>query len=71
MKQQTLHIDPEFKVQIPPLTEDERTQLEENILADGEILSPIFVWNETLGDGHNRHEILQSHPEIPYTGRTL
>ena len=40
MKQQTLHIDPEFKAQIPPLTEDERKQLEENILADGEILSP-------------------------------
>ena len=29
MKQQTLHIDPEFKAQIPPLTEDERRQLEE------------------------------------------
>ena len=33
MKQQTLHIDPEFKAQIPPLTEDECKQLEENILA--------------------------------------
>ena len=43
MKQQTLRIDPEFKAQIPPLTEDERKQLEENILADGEILSPILV----------------------------
>ena len=30
MKQQTLIIDPEFKAQIPPLTEDERKQLEEN-----------------------------------------
>ena len=26
MKQQTLRIDPEFKAQIPPLTEDERKQ---------------------------------------------
>ena len=71
MKQQTLHIDPEFKAQIPPLTEDERKQLEENILADGEILSPILVWNDTIVDGHNRYEILQSHPEIPYNIRNL
>ena len=67
MKQQTLRIDPEFKAQIPPLTEDERKQLEENILADGEILSPILVWNDTIVDGHNRYEILQNHPEIPFT----
>ena len=67
MKQQTLHIDPEFKAQIPPLTEDERKQLEENILADGEILSPILVWNDTIVDGHNRYEILQNHPEISFT----
>src|SRR5699024_11143712 len=67
MKQQTLRIDPEFKAQIPPLTEDERKQLEENNLADGEILSPILVWNDTIVDGHNRYEILQNHPEIPFT----
>ena len=71
MKQQTLHIDPEFKAQIPPLTEDEHKPLEENILADGEILSPILVWNDTIVDGHNRYEILQSHPEIPYNIRNL
>lgn len=71
MKQQTLVIDPEFKAQIPPLTEDERKQLEENILADGEILSPILAWNDTIVDGHNRYEILQSHPEIPYNVRSL
>ena len=71
MKQQTLHIDSEFKAQIPPLTEDERRQLEENILADGEVLSPLLVWNDTIVDGHNRYEILQSHPEIPYNVRSL
>ena len=32
---QTLRIDPEFKAQIPPLTPEERKQLEENILAEG------------------------------------
>ena len=71
MKQQTLHIDSEFKAQIPPLTEDERRQLEENILADGEVLSPLLVWNDTIVDGHNRYEILQNHPEIPYNVRSL
>ena len=67
----TLHIDPEFKAQIPPLTQDERKQLEENILAEGELLAPILVWNGTIVDGHNRYEILQSHPEIPCSVRDL
>ena len=68
---QTLHIDPEFKAQIPPLTQEERKQLEENILAEGELLAPILVWNGTIVDGHNRYEILQSHPEIPCIVRNL
>ena len=68
---QTLRIDPEFKAQIPPLTQEERKQLEENILAEGELLAPILVWNGTIVDGHNRYEILQSHPEIPCIVRNL
>ena len=68
---QTLRIDPEFKAQIPPLTQEERKQLEENILAEGELLAPILVWNGTIVDGHNRYEILQSHPEIPCSIRDL
>ena len=68
---QTLRIDPEFKAQIPPLTHEERKQLEENILAEGELLAPILVWNGTIVDGHNRYEILQSHPEIPCSIRDL
>ena len=68
---QTLRIDPEFKAQIPPLTPEERKQLEENILAEGELLAPILVWNGTIVDGHNRYEILQSHPEIPCSVRDL
>ena len=68
---QTLRIDPEFKAQIPPLTQEERKQLEENILAEGELLAPILVWNGAIVDGHNRYEILQSHPEIPCSVRNL
>lgn len=61
-----LKIDPEFQNKIPPLTEQEYQQLEENILADGEVYEPICVWNGTIVDGHNRWKIIQAHQEIPY-----
>lgn len=64
-------IDPEFQSQIPALTEDEFRQLEENILSAGEVISPLIVWGQTLVDGHNRYEILQKHPEIPYSVRSI
>ena len=52
-----LKIDPEFQSQIPPLTDDEFKQLEENILKEGKLISPLIVWGNTLVDGHNRYEI--------------
>ena len=57
-----LKIDPEFQSQIPPLTDDEFKQLEENILKEGKLLSPLIVWNNTLVDGHNRYTIAYQHP---------
>ena len=60
-------IDSEFQSQIPALTDEEFQQLEENILSEGEVLSPLIVWGNILVDGHNRYKILQQHPEIPYT----
>ena len=36
-----LRIDPEFEEKIPPLTDDEFTQLEANIMAEGALLSPL------------------------------
>ena len=62
-----LKIDPEFQSQIPPRTDDEFKQLEENILKAGKLLSPLIVWNNTLVDGHNRYAILQKHPEIYFS----
>lgn len=59
-------IDPEFAQKIPPLTDDEFRQLEENIVADGEVYEPIVTWNGVIVDGHNRWKIIQKHPEIPY-----
>ena len=55
-----LIIDNEFRDLIPPLTDDEYKQLEENILRDG-IQDPLKVWNGTLIDGHNRYEIARRH----------
>ena len=66
-----LKIDPEFQSQIPPLTDDEFKQLEENILKEGKLLSPLIVWGNTLVDGHNRYAILQKHPEICFSTMPL
>lgn len=61
-----LIIDPEFRDKIPPLTEDEFSLLEENILSDGAVFSPLIVWDGTILDGHNRYEIIQKHLELTY-----
>ena len=66
-----LKIDPEFQSQIPPLTDDEFQQLEENILKEGKLISPLIVWGNTLVDGHNRYAILQKHPEIYFSTMPL
>lgn len=64
-----LKIDPEFEEKIPPLTDEEFTQLEANILAEGTLISPLIVWNGVIIDGHNRYRILLEHPEISFTVR--
>ena len=59
-------IDPEFESVCPPLTEDEIVLLEQNILADGEVTSPLIVWDNNLIDGHHRRQIILNHPELPF-----
>ena len=66
-----LKIDPEIQSKIPPLTDDEFKQLEENILKEGKLLSPLIVWGNTLVDGYNRYAILQKHPEICFSTMPL
>ncbi len=61
-----LRIDPEFEGIIPALTPEEFGQLEENILAEGTILTAIIVWNDVIIDGHNRYRIAQKHPHISF-----
>jgi len=54
-------IDAEFAALIPPLSAEERQQLEENIVEHGGARDPLVVWAAsgklTLLDGHNRYEI--------------
>lgn len=65
-------IDPEFESLIPPLSEEEFRQLEENILEVGECREPLVTWNKVLLDGHNRWKIIQKHPgEVEYECREM
>ena len=64
-------VDREFQGLIPPLTDEERTGLEEGILRDG-CLDPLIVWAErrVLLDGHHRKEICDRYG-IDYDTREL
>lgn len=53
-----------FKNLIPPLSEEERTLLEESICKDG-CRDPLVLWGSILIDGHNRFDICSEH-NIPY-----
>lgn len=56
-----IKIDAEFAALIPPLSAEERQQLEENIVEHGGARDPLVAWASkgtlTLLDGHNRYEI--------------
>lgn len=62
-------IDAEFASLIPPLSAEERKQLEENIIEHGGARDPLVVWANrgtlTLLDGHNRYEIC-ARLELPF-----
>ena len=66
-----LMLHPEFQTIIPPLSYEEYQQLEDNILADGEVLVPILTWNGYIVDGHNRYRIIKKHPELKYSTREM
>lgn len=53
-----IRVDPEFHEYIRPLSDEERQQLEANLVADG-CRDPLVVWNGVLVDGHNRFEICE------------
>lgn len=51
-----IQIDNEFKNLLPPLTEEQKVELEKDILKNG-CLDPLILWNDILIDGHHRYEI--------------
>lgn len=72
MEQKSVHsltIDPTFSTLIHPLSNEERLQLEENILRDG-CIDPIIVWNNVIVDGHNRYSIC-AHHQIPFAVKEM
>ena len=64
-----IKIDEGFAALIPPLSAEERQQLEENIVEHGGARDPLVVWTSkgtlTLLDGHNRYEIC-TRLELPF-----
>lgn len=64
----SIFINKELRDLIPPLSDEEYQQLEENIVAEG-IRDPLVVWrqpdgNDMLIDGHNRWSISLHHAGI-------
>lgn len=67
-------IDREFKNLIPTISDEERKQLEVNIVEHGGARDPLVVWryadHDILIDGHNRHEIC-TRLDLPYEVEAL
>lgn len=59
-----ISIDPEFQAAMFPLGDEERQQLEANILAEG-CREPLTLWRGLLLDGHNRHAICSRY-DLPF-----
>ncbi len=61
-------IDQEIQGLIPPMTEEERSLLEQLLLAEGRCRDALVVWSghNLLLDGHNRLEICERH-SLPYS----
>lgn len=55
-----LQVNQVFKDLIPPLTPEEYSQLESNVLAEG-IREKLITWRGVIIDGHNRYELAQKH----------
>jgi DNA modification methylase len=53
-------INKQFRTLFRPLTDEEFSQLEANLLQDG-IRDPLVLWGDVLIDGHNRYAIAQKH----------
>lgn len=69
MLRKKLIIDEEFKNLIPPLTKDEYSQLEKNIINEG-CRDSLVIWNDIIVDGHNRYQICTKNI-IPFSTKEM
>lgn len=56
-----LKINPELKDFIPPLSGEEKKQLEDSLIKYGYKGAPIYYWHDYIVDGHNRYELCKKH----------
>jgi len=63
-----LKVEKKFE-KLTPISKEEFKALKKVIIADGEIHSPIIVWEgqNIVVDGHSRLKILKKHPKLKYT----
>jgi len=59
-----IKVDTEFKNLLPPLTEEQKAELEKDIIKNG-CLTPLVVWKNILVDGHHRYDICTKN-NIPF-----
>ena len=55
-----IQLDEEFRNFFPPLSDEQKTGLEQDILAHG-CLAPLVLWGNTLIDGYHRYDICHEH----------
>lgn len=74
MAEQDLHISSRLKKLLPPLTDEERKQLQANILSDGQLTDPILYWfdgaKNVVMDGMHRWPIVRN-TDIPYSTKQV
>ena len=63
---ENIKINPEFERLIPPLLDEEFELLKSNIISEGEIYTPIFIWDGQIIDGHHRYKILSENRDIKF-----
>ena len=52
-------VKPAFRDVLVALTDDEKEQLEANIVTEGRVRESIVLWKDWIVDGHHRHEIAE------------
>lgn len=66
----TIRILPELRDLIQPLTAEQRTDLEQALVEEGQAYNPLWLWGDILVDGHHRYDICTK-LKLPYEVRQV